>query len=87
MVGKRKAEEKLSTNPYTVKARACITIFQKHEKNIELAKRADAIAIIYMLGKLRKSNKYITVNNIQKEVLKQAITDRVIYKKYNSYLL
>ncbi|KAH8805239.1 hypothetical protein F5884DRAFT_754811 [Xylogone sp. PMI_703] len=81
MVGKRKAEDELSTNPHTVKARTRIATLEGAEREIEMAKRADTAAITYALRKLRDSQEYTNADNTTKDHLKQLTTDRIIHKR------
>jgi hypothetical protein len=52
---KRKASADLSTNLHTVKARTCEANIAGIELQIEKAKKADQAAVIYILGKMKKT--------------------------------
>ena len=69
---KRKAEEQLSTNPNTVKARKRNKALSQDpvRKVVEKAKAADQGAVIYTRKKLGSTHKYQTVSaERQKEMI------------------
>jgi len=82
MVGKRKAEDELSNNPHTVKARTRAAGLGEVEKSIDMAKRADTAAITYAFKKLRKQSNYINAGDNGKRRLKQDMTDEIVRRRY-----
>jgi ABC-type phosphate transport system auxiliary subunit len=81
MVGKRKAQNELSENPHTKKARARMAAMNEVETQIEKAKKADAAAVSYGLRKLRKSKEYLQASKEEQEKLSTDLSDTILHKR------
>ncbi|OJD09769.1 hypothetical protein AJ78_08937 [Emergomyces pasteurianus Ep9510] len=78
---KRKAEDELSTNPYTKKARDRLAQMTPAEAAVERAKAAKTAAINYALRKLRKTNEYGLADAKTQKEMEQMKRNEVIQKR------
>ena len=79
--GKRKAEEELSTNAHTVKARARVQAMDAVALVIAKAKAADQGAKTYAKKRLRASDKYAAASEAEKTELEAQCIEEVIRKR------
>lgn len=78
---KRKAEDELSTNPHTVKARKRKEGMTDDELAVEKAKNADQGAITYALQKLKKKPEWINASEEERIEMKKKSTEDTIHKR------
>ena len=81
MPPKRKAENELSLNPYTVKSRRRLDGRNDDEIRIEKAKSSDQAAITYRMGKLRQTNEWKQASEVERGILTRHTKDAVIHKR------
>jgi hypothetical protein len=78
---KRKAEEELSQNPNTKKARSRTATFTPLEKELELRKNADRTAINRSIRGLKVTIEYETASEVDKKRMIEVKKDEIIVKR------
>lgn len=81
MPPKRKAQNQLSQNPHTAKARDRLVGKSDDEVRIEKAKASDQAAITYRMNQIRETNEWIQGDDATKARIKEAIKDEVTHRR------